>query len=104
MNRDIFEGFWTLLAGGAFYVHPTARNHDELDEDGFFPREVRTVKAQYACVDEDKPDNPNREFQSKRVCTVSNQTHHVHMVGALAILIGSGHTCAPTTIEKSAMN
>ncbi len=70
LNRDIVKGFWTLLAGGAFNIHSTARNHDELDEDGFFPREVRAVKAQYAPVNEDKPDDPNREFLLKCVCTV----------------------------------
>ncbi len=43
LNRGIFEGFWTLLAGGAFYIHPTTRNHDELDEDGFFSRCEGTV-------------------------------------------------------------
>ncbi len=53
LNRDIVKDFWTLLAGGAFYIHPTARNHDELDVDGFFPEEVRAVKAQYAHVYED---------------------------------------------------
>ncbi len=103
-SRDLVEGFWTLLAIGAFYIHPTARNHDEIDEDGFFPGKVRPVKAPYAQhVNEDKQDDPNREFVSKCVCTVSNQTCHARMVGALALLIGSGHTCAPTTIEKSAM-
>ncbi len=70
MNRDIVKGFWTLLAGGAFYIHLTARTHDKLDEDGLFPREVRVVKAQCACVNEDKPDDPNREFLLKHVCTV----------------------------------
>ncbi len=43
LNRDIVEGFWTLLAGGVFYIHPTTRNHDELDEDGFFSRCEGTV-------------------------------------------------------------
>ncbi len=63
-----------------------------------------TVKAQYACVNEDKPDDHNREFLLKHVCTALNQTCHAGMVGAPALLIGSGHTCASTTIKKSAMN
>ncbi len=58
------------------------------------------VKAQYACVNGNEPDDPDREYLLKHVCTVSNQTCHAHMVGTLALLIGSGHTCVPTTIEK----
>ncbi len=87
LNRDIVEGFWILLAGGAFYIHPTVRNHDKLNEGRFFPKVVRAVKAQYACVNEDKPDDPNREFLLKLVCTVSNQTRYACMVGAVALFI-----------------
>ncbi len=83
------QGFLASLSWLEHFFHLTTRNHDKLDEDGFFLREVRAVKAQCALANEDKPDNPNRAFLLKHVCTMSKQTYHACMVGALALLIGS---------------